>query len=174
MPSPYPISQRFVTKPNTALYPSKRHVPVICKACRQSERGERSSGSIAFFFGLDADIRNVALERMRRIVKTCLRQLGFENVTEAEDGQAALEKLKTGEFELAISDWNMPNIMGIDLLRAVRADNKLKTTPFLMVTAQAQKENIIEAAKAGVSNYIIKPFAADSLQEKLDAIFAKK
>lgn len=111
---------------------------------------------------------------MRRIVKNCLKQLGFENVTEAEDGQAALQKLQAGEFKFVISDWNMPNMMGIDLLRAVRADAKLKALPFLMVTAEAQKENIIEAAKAGVSNYIIKPFTADLLQQKLELIFKPK
>lgn len=111
---------------------------------------------------------------MRRIVRSCLRQLGFENVTEAEDGAIALSKLQSSEFKLIISDWNMPNMMGIDLLKAVRADDKLKALPFLMVTAEAQKENILEAAKAGVSNYIIKPFTADSLQQKLEAIFTKK
>lgn len=111
---------------------------------------------------------------MRRIIKTSLRQLGFENITEAEDGQVALNKLQAGEFKLIISDWNMPNMMGIDLLRAVRGDARLKPTPFLMVTAEAQKENVLEAAKAGVSNYIVKPFTADDLQKKLSAIFAKK
>ena len=111
---------------------------------------------------------------MRRIVKTCLKQLGFENITEAEDGKVALEKLKAGDFKLIISDWNMPHMMGIDLLKAVRADERLKAVPFLMVTAEAQKENILEAAKAGVSNYIIKPFTADSMSQKLEAIFTKK
>ena len=111
---------------------------------------------------------------MRRIVKTCLKQLGFENITEAEDGKIALTKLETLPFKLIISDWNMPNMMGIDLLKAVRASEHLKAIPFLMVTAEAQKENILEAAKAGVSNYIIKPFTADSLQQKLEMVFAKK
>ncbi|MBX7143501.1 MAG: chemotaxis response regulator CheY [Oligoflexia bacterium] len=111
---------------------------------------------------------------MRRIVKTCLKQIGFENITEAEDGQVALGKLQAQDFKLIISDWNMPNMMGIDLLRAVRGDTKLKALPFLMVTAEAQKENVIEAAKAGVSNYIIKPFTADQLQQKLESIFTKK
>lgn len=110
---------------------------------------------------------------MRRIVKNCLKQLGFDNVTEADDGQTAWTKLKNGEteFKLIISDWNMPNMMGIDLLRAVRADEKFKGVPFLMVTAEGQKDNIIEAAKAGVTNYVIKPFTADILQQKLEAIF---
>jgi two-component system, chemotaxis family, chemotaxis protein CheY len=111
---------------------------------------------------------------MRRIVKNCLKQLGFDNVAEAEDGQAALNKLQSGEFKFIISDWNMPNMMGIDLLKAVRGDAKLKAIPFLMVTAEAQKENVLEAAKAGVSNYIIKPFTADVLQTKMEAIFSKK
>ena len=110
---------------------------------------------------------------MRRIVKTCLKQLGFENLSEAEDGKVALDKINNSEFKLIISDWNMPNMMGIDLLKAVRADPKTKHIPFLMVTAEAQKDNILEAAKAGVSNYIIKPFTADGMQEKLDAVFAK-
>ena len=112
---------------------------------------------------------------MRRIVKTCLRQLGFENITEAEDGTVALQRLKDGTpFALIISDWNMPNMMGIDLLKAVRANDSYKKIPFVMVTAEAQQENVIEAAKAGVSNYIVKPFTADMLQQKLEAVFAKK
>jgi two-component system, chemotaxis family, chemotaxis protein CheY len=110
---------------------------------------------------------------MRRIIKTCLKQLGMENITEAEDGQQALIKLQSGDFKLVISDWNMPNMLGIDLLKAVRADERLKAIPFLMVTAEAQKENILEAVKAGVSNYIIKPFTADGLQQKLELIFNK-
>ena len=111
---------------------------------------------------------------MRRIVKTCLKQLGFENITEAEDGKVALDKLNANDFKLVISDWNMPNMMGIDLLRSVRGDERLKALPFLMVTAEAQKENVLEAAKAGVSNYIIKPFTADQLEAKLTAIFNKR
>lgn len=111
---------------------------------------------------------------MRRIVKTCLKQLGFENITEAEDGQAALNKLQNGQFKLVISDWNMPNMMGIDLLKAVRADNNLQKIPFIMVTAEGQKENILEAVKSGVSNYIVKPFTADILQQKLEVVFSKK
>lgn len=110
---------------------------------------------------------------MRRIVKTCLVQLGFNNIVEADNGEAALEKLRAAPIKLIVSDWNMPKMMGIDLLKAVRGDEQLKTIPFLMVTAEAQKENIIEAAKAGVSNYIVKPFTADSLQQKLEAIFSK-
>ena len=111
---------------------------------------------------------------MRRIVKNCLKQLGFSNITEAADGQQALEKLKNSEFEFIVSDWNMPNMMGIDLLKAVRSDAKLKSIPFLMVTAEAQKENIVEAAKAGVSNYIIKPFTPDTLSDKMEVIFKRE
>ena len=111
---------------------------------------------------------------MRRIVKNCLKQLGFENITEADDGVNALDKLQHGNFKFIVSDWNMPNMMGIDLLKAVRGSEKLKSIPFLMVTAECQKENVIEAAKAGVSNYIVKPFTADVLQTKMEAIFTKK
>ena len=113
---------------------------------------------------------------MRRIVKNCLKQLGFDNVVEAEDGQVALGKLAGSgvDFKLIISDWNMPNMMGIDFLRAVRADERFKNVPFIMVTAEGQKENIIEAAKSGVSNYIVKPFTVDVLQQKLEAVLCKK
>lgn len=110
---------------------------------------------------------------MRQIVKKSLKQLGFENVTEATDGAEALKKLQSEEFKFIISDWNMPNMMGIELLKAIRGDEKLKNLPFLMVTAEAQKDNIIEAAKAGVSQYIIKPFTVDSLEQKITAIFCK-
>ncbi len=112
---------------------------------------------------------------LRKIVKGCLQQIGFENVTEVEDGKEALEKLQSGEFKLVISDWNMPQMMGVELLRAVRSDEKLKSVPFLMITAEAQTENIREATKeASVSTYIVKPFTTEGLQEKLEAIFSKK
>jgi len=111
---------------------------------------------------------------MRKIIKNCFKQLGFENITEAEDGAVALSKLQQETFAMIVSDWNMPNMMGIDLLKAVRADPRYKATPFLMVTAEAQKENVLEAARAGVSNYIVKPFTADMLQSKLEAIFANR
>jgi two-component system, chemotaxis family, chemotaxis protein CheY len=113
------------------------------------------------------------MSTMRRIVKNVLRQIGFSDIVEAENGQEALGKLKSGDFGLVVSDWNMPVMQGIDLLRAVRADPTLKALPFLMVTAEAQKENIIEAVQAGVSNYIVKPFTAEALQEKLEKIFSK-
>ena len=111
---------------------------------------------------------------MRRIVKNTLQQLGFQNIEEAEDGKVALDKLKAGSFEFVISDWNMPNMMGIDLLRSVRGDEKLKSLPFLMVTAESLKENVMEAVKSGVSNYIVKPFSAETLEDKLTAIFKPK
>ncbi len=113
---------------------------------------------------------------MRRIVKGCFKQFGFENITEAEDGKIALAKLQSPEnhFDLIVSDWNMPNMMGIDLLIAVRADEKLKKIPFLMITAEARSDNVVAAAKAGVSNYIVKPFTVDQLEAKLELIYSKK
>lgn len=110
------------------------------------------------------------MSTMRRIVKNVLKQIGFSDLTEAENGQDALTKLKGGGFGLVVSDWNMPVMLGIDLLRAIRADPELKNLPFLMVTAEAQNENIIEAVQAGVSNYVVKPFTAEALQGKLEKI----
>jgi two-component system chemotaxis response regulator CheY len=108
---------------------------------------------------------------MRRIVKNVLKQLGFANVDEAENGQEALQKLRSDAYGFVVSDWNMPVMTGIDMLRAIRADEKLKTIPVLMVTAEAQQSNLIEAVQAGVSNYIVKPFTAETLQEKIAKIF---
>lgn len=108
---------------------------------------------------------------MRRIVKNILKQLGFANVDEAENGQEALQKLKADTFGFVVSDWNMPVMTGIDMLRAIRGDAKLKTIPVLMVTAEAQQSNLIEAVQAGVSNYIVKPFTAETMQEKIAKIF---
>ncbi|HXG31040.1 MAG TPA: chemotaxis response regulator CheY [Thermodesulfobacteriota bacterium] len=110
---------------------------------------------------------------MRRIIKNILKQLGYENIEEAEDGVQAYSKLKGGGFEFIVSDWNMPNCDGFELLRKVRTDPSLKDIPFLMVTAEAEKDKVIEAIKAGVSNYIIKPFTAEILKEKLDRIAEK-
>jgi two-component system chemotaxis response regulator CheY len=103
----------------------------------------------------------------RKLMKRTLLDLGFENVIEAVDGVDALEKLNTGDVEFIICDWHMPKMMGIDLLRTIRADGKFSQMPFLMVTAEVKRENIIAAAKAGVSNYIAKPFTVESLQEKI-------
>jgi two-component system chemotaxis response regulator CheY len=111
------------------------------------------------------------MSTMRRIVKNVLKQLGFSNIDEAENGKDAFEKIKQGGFGFVVSDWNMPVMTGIELLRAIRADEALKTLPVMLVTAEAQKENIIEAVQAGVSNYIVKPFTAEQIQEKINKIF---
>ena len=111
------------------------------------------------------------MSTMRRIVKNILKQLGFNNLEEAENGQEALKKLKADTYGFVVSDWNMPVMMGIDMLRAIRADETLKKIPVLMVTAEAQKENLMEAVQAGVSNYVVKPFTAETMQEKINKIF---
>ncbi len=114
------------------------------------------------------------MSTMRRIIKNVLKQIGYTDLHEAEDGAVGLKKLREGGFGLVVSDWNMPVMSGIELLRAIRADSDIKHLPVLMVTAEAQKDNIIEAVQAGVSNYVVKPFTADALLEKLQKIFAKK
>ena len=108
---------------------------------------------------------------MRRIVRNLLKELGFANVDEAEDGVAALSKLRSSNFDFVVSDWNMPNMTGLDLLKEIRADANLKHLPVLMVTAEAKKENIVSAAQAGASGYVVKPFTAATLEEKLNKIF---
>ncbi|NEX16961.1 MAG: chemotaxis protein CheY [Halochromatium sp.] len=110
---------------------------------------------------------------MRRIVRSLLKELGFTNVDEAEDGQDALNKLKGGGFQFVVADWNMPNLDGMEMLKQIRADPDLKDLPVLMVTAEAKKENIIAAAQAGASGYVVKPFTAATLDEKLNKIFEK-
>ncbi|MGD9609751.1 MAG: chemotaxis response regulator CheY [Desulfovibrionaceae bacterium] len=110
---------------------------------------------------------------MRRIIKNILRQLGFNNIIEADDGSTAWETLTKDKVDFIISDWNMPKMPGIELLRKVRASEEFAATPFLMVTAEAQQENIIEAVQAKVSNYIVKPFTAETLGQKIDKIFDK-
>ncbi|GAA3539871.1 chemotaxis response regulator CheY [Zobellella aerophila] len=110
---------------------------------------------------------------MRRIVRSLLKELGFTNVDEAEDGRDGLNKLKAGGFEFVVSDWNMPNMDGLEMLKEIRADDSLKHLPVLMVTAEAKKENIIAAAQAGASGYVVKPFTAATLEEKLNKIFEK-
>lgn len=107
---------------------------------------------------------------MRRIVRNLLKELGYTNVDEAEDGAVALNMLKRGHYDFLATDWNMPNMTGIELLRAVRADASLKHLPVLMITAEAKKENIVEAAQAGASGYIVKPFTSATLEEKLKKI----
>jgi two-component system, chemotaxis family, chemotaxis protein CheY len=108
---------------------------------------------------------------MRRIIKGVLKQLGFNNLIEAEDGEIALKELRKEKVGLIVSDWNMPNMTGLELLKAVRADSSLKNIPFLMVTAEGQKENVIQAVQAGVSNYIVKPFTPETFNAKLEKIF---
>ena len=107
---------------------------------------------------------------MRKVIRNLLRQTGYQNVTEAEDGVAALKELRSQKIDFVSSDWNMPNMTGIELLKAVRADSELSSLPFLMVTAESLKENVVEAVKAGVSNYIVKPFTAEVLSEKIEKI----
>jgi two-component system chemotaxis response regulator CheY len=123
---------------------------------------------------LDKNCRILSVDdfsTMRRIVKNILRQLGYTNVDEAENGAAALSTLKEKKYDLVISDWNMPVMTGIELLKSVRADPGLKATPFLMVTAEAEKSQVVEAIEAGVNSYILKPFTAKLLEEKLQAMF---
>ena len=110
---------------------------------------------------------------MRRIVKNLLNELGYSDISEADDGKTALPMLQAGNFDFVVTDWNMPGMPGIELLKAIRADERLKGMPVLMVTAEAQREQIIEAAKAGVSGYIVKPFTGQTLKEKLDKIFER-
>jgi two-component system chemotaxis response regulator CheY len=110
---------------------------------------------------------------MRRIIKNLLRDLGFNNIQEADDGNTALPMLQNGNIDFLVTDWNMPGMTGIDLLKAVRADEKLVALPVLMVTAESNREQIIEAAQAGVDGYIVKPFTAVTLKEKIDKIFER-
>lgn len=110
---------------------------------------------------------------MRRIVKNLLKQLGYTDIEEAEDGAQALLKLKDGGFGFVVSDWNMPNMDGLEMLKKVRSDSELKDIPILMVTAEAEKEKVITAIQAGVNNYIVKPFTGEVLKEKIDKIFEK-
>ncbi|MBW2246737.1 MAG: response regulator [Deltaproteobacteria bacterium] len=108
---------------------------------------------------------------MRRILRNILKQIGFKNIIEAEDGKHALKELKKEKVDLIMCDWNMPEMPGIELLKNVRSDDELKEIPFVMVTAEAQKDNILEAVKSGVSNYVVKPFTAETITEKLNKIF---
>jgi two-component system, chemotaxis family, chemotaxis protein CheY len=108
---------------------------------------------------------------MRKIVRNVLKQIGFTNMAEADNGKNALKILKKENIDLILCDWNMPEMPGIDLLKAIKSDDDLKNIPFVMVTAEAQKDNIIEAVKAGVNSYIVKPFSAETVNEKLNIIF---
>ncbi len=109
---------------------------------------------------------------MRRIVRNILKQLGFANVEDADDGTTALAQLKASQFDFVVTDWNMPKMSGLELLKTIRADPDLKHIPVLMVTAEALQENIVAAAKAGVNDYVVKPFDAQTMKGKLDKIFA--
>lgn len=110
---------------------------------------------------------------MRRIIKNLMRDLGFTNTAEADDGATALPMLQNGNFDFLVTDWNMPGMTGIELLKAVRADERLKDMPILMVTAEAKRDQIVEAAQAGVNGYVVKPFTAAVLKEKIDKIFER-
>ncbi len=110
---------------------------------------------------------------MRRIIKNLLRDLGFTNTSEADDGLTALPMLQQGNFDFLVTDWNMPGMEGIELLKKVRADEELNSLPVLLVTAEAKKEQIVEAAQAGVNGYIVKPFTSGTLKEKIDKIFER-
>jgi two-component system chemotaxis response regulator CheY len=126
--------------------------------------------------GMDTSMKVLVVDdfaTMRRIVKGVLKQLGFSDIIEAENGNSALDELKKEKVGLIVSDWNMPKMTGLDLLKAVREDEKLKSIPFIMVTAEGQKENVLEAVKAGVSNYIVKPFTPETFNEKLQKVFGK-
>jgi len=123
--------------------------------------------------GFDTNMKVLVVDdfaTMRRIVKGVLKQLGFTQTIEAEDGSAALAELKKESVGLIVSDWNMPKMTGLDFLKAVRADDSLKGIPFIMLTAEGQKENVLEAVKAGVSNYIVKPFTLETFSEKLEKV----
>lgn len=110
---------------------------------------------------------------MRRIVKNQLRELGFSNIREADDGAAAMQVLKSVHIDFVVTDWNMPNVTGLELLKQIRADEALKTIPVLMVTAEAKREQIIEAAQNGVNGYVVKPFTPQTLQQKIDKVFER-
>jgi len=126
---------------------------------------------------LDKNMRILVVDdfsTMRRIIKNILKQLGFTNVVDADDGTTAWQVLNSDKIDFIISDWNMPKMSGIDLLRKVRGSEEFADTPFLMVTAEAQQENLVEAVQAKVSNYIVKPFTPDTLEQKINKIFDKK
>ncbi|MEQ4616797.1 MAG: chemotaxis response regulator CheY [Corticimicrobacter sp.] len=125
---------------------------------------------------MDKNIRILVVDdfpTMRRIVRNLLKELGFENVDEAEDGAQGLDKLRNGNFQFVVSDWNMPNLDGLEMLKTIRATPALSHLPVLMVTAEAKKENIVAAAQAGANGYVVKPFTAATLEEKLNKIFEK-
>ena len=126
--------------------------------------------------GFDKDMKILVVDdfaTMRKIVKNLLKQVGYKNIVEAEDGVTALRVLKSQKVDFVISDWNMPNMNGLEFLKSVRADDELSGLPFLMVTAEALKENVVLAVRAGVSNYVVKPFTAEILNEKIEKIIER-
>ena len=125
---------------------------------------------------MDKDMKILIVDdfsTMRRIIKNLLRDLGFNNTTEADDGATAWPMLRTGGFDFLVTDWNMPQMDGLTLLKSVRADEHLSALPVLLVTAEAKKEQIVEAAQSGVNGYIVKPFTANTLKEKIDKVFER-
>lgn len=125
---------------------------------------------------MDKDMKILIVDdfsTMRRIIKNLLRDLGFNNTAEADDGQTALPMLKSGNFDFLVTDWNMPGMDGLTLLKTVRADDDLANMPVLMVTAEAKREQIVIAAEAGVNGYVVKPFTAATLKEKIEKIFQR-
>ncbi|RUM50477.1 MAG: response regulator [Hydrogenothermus sp.] len=108
---------------------------------------------------------------MRRIIRSLLEQLGYKHIDEAEDGREALNKLRSGKYDFVITDWNMPNMTGLELVQEIRKDEKLKHLPVLMVTAEAKKENVLMAIKAGVNNYVVKPFTAETLKDRIEKVW---
>jgi two-component system chemotaxis response regulator CheY len=138
------------------------------------QRAETRSSRRLF---LDKDMKILIVDdfpTMRRIIKNLLRDLGFTNTHEADDGTVAFPLLQSGSFDFLVSDRNMPGMNGIDLVRAVRADTNLATLPVLMVTAESKREQIVEAAQAGVNGYVVKPFTAGTLKNKIEKIFARR
>jgi two-component system chemotaxis response regulator CheY len=111
---------------------------------------------------------------MRKIVRNILKQIGFTNIVEADDGVNALQMIKEDKIDFVVTDWNMPNMTGLDLLKNIRASEKAKNTPVLMVTAEGLADNVVDAVKAGVDNYVVKPFTAETVQAKIEQIFAKR
>ena len=125
---------------------------------------------------MDKDMKILIVDdfsTMRRIIKNLLRDLGFNNTSEADDGQTALPMLKSGNFDFLVTDWNMPGMDGLTLLKTVRSDEALCDMPVLMVTAEAKRDQIVVAAEAGVNGYVVKPFTAATLKEKIEKIFQR-
>jgi two-component system chemotaxis response regulator CheY len=144
---------------------------VLRRSSRQANSNEFSKGENGMTIDKTMNILIVDdYKTMLRIIRNLLKQIDFNHVEEASDGTEALEKLRTGQFGLVISDWNMQPMTGLQLLQEVRADTRLKSTPFIMITAESKAENVVAAKQAGVSNYIVKPFNAETLKEKIEKV----